>query len=240
MCVCVCNVRALNAPPSSPCAPPPFAATPLPKQPTVGEACLKYHRLPLKPWGLYLTLDDRGRVLDRLRALPRQDVALAVVTDGERILGLGDLGANGMGISEGKVALYTVAAGVDPARCLPVCLDVGTNNAALLADPEYKGLRRRRPPREEFDDFVEEVMAAFAAWRPHALVQFEDFGNANAFRLLERYRSRMCVFNDGEQQQQQQCARARERERERGPRARSGCVVVCVWGGHCRKRAQHA
>ncbi|GBF87516.1 NADP malic enzyme [Raphidocelis subcapitata] len=164
--------------------------------PTVGDACLQYHRLPIKTWGLYLTLDDRGRVLEKLRSLPQQDVHAVVMTDGERILGLGDLGANGMGISEGKIALYTVAAGLDPASCLPLCIDVGTNNASLLEDPQYKGLRRRRPARAEFDSFMAEVMGALAAWRPHVMVQFEDFGNSNAFRLLDSYRHTMCAFND--------------------------------------------
>ncbi|KAI8475520.1 MAG: hypothetical protein J3K34DRAFT_382637 [Monoraphidium minutum] len=169
---------------------------PLVYTPTVGDACQQYHRLPLETWGLYLSLEDRGRVLEKLRAWRQQDVRVAVMTDGERILGLGDLGANGMGISEGKIALYTVAAGVDPGQCMPLCIDVGTNNNALLEDPAYKGLRRRRPHRAEFDSFMAEVMGALAAWQPHVLVQFEDFGNSNAFRLLDAYRHDMCVFND--------------------------------------------
>ena len=109
--------------------------------PTVGEACQRYHVLPLETHGLYLSLADRGQVIKKLHALGRSDVRVIVITDGERILGLGDLGTNGMGISEGKITLYTAAAGVDPSHCLPVCLDLGTNNKELLADPKYPGSR---------------------------------------------------------------------------------------------------
>uniref|UniRef100_A0A7S0N8P9 Malic enzyme n=1 Tax=Chlamydomonas leiostraca TaxID=1034604 RepID=A0A7S0N8P9_9CHLO len=165
--------------------------------PTVGEACERYHELPgLITRGLYLTLEDKGHILDKLKAWPQQNVRVIVVTDGERILGLGDLGAGGMGISEGKITLYTAAAGVDPSVCLPLCLDVGTNNEKLLADPGYKGLRRRRARGAEYDAFVGELAAALTAWRPHVLLQWEDFGNTNAFRLLERYRPVLCSFND--------------------------------------------
>lgn len=112
--------------------------------PTVGEACQRYHDLPLQTYGLYIGLEDRGRVAQMLNSMGRSDVRVIVVTDGERILGLGDLGANGMGISEGKISLYTAAAGVDPEHCLPVCLDLGTNNKQLLADPKYKGSRYKQ------------------------------------------------------------------------------------------------
>ncbi|KAG2431097.1 hypothetical protein HXX76_009628 [Chlamydomonas incerta] len=163
--------------------------------PTVGAACQQYHTLGINTRGLYLRIDtDRGRVLQRLKAWPQPEVRVIVVTDGERILGLGDLGANGMGISEGKIELYTAAAGVDPSVCLPVCLDVGTNNAQLREHPDYKGLRAARPPQKEYDEFVAEFMAA--AWQPHTLVQFEDFGNKNAFRLLQQYGGTACCFND--------------------------------------------
>ncbi|KAG1659170.1 hypothetical protein FOA52_007551 [Chlamydomonas sp. UWO 241] len=165
--------------------------------PTVGEACQRYHELPLTPDGLYLRCDQHvGRMEGTLRALPQQDVRVIVVTDGERILGLGDLGANGMGISEGKITLYTAAAGVDPAVCLPVCLDMGTNNQRLLDDPSYKGVRRKRLAGAEFDAFVGEFMTAVRAVYAHCVVQFEDFGNTNAFRLLDTYRDKQCCFND--------------------------------------------
>ncbi|KAJ9532221.1 hypothetical protein QJQ45_003876 [Haematococcus lacustris] len=165
--------------------------------PTVGEACERYHTLPdLKVQGLYLTLEDKGKLLERLRSWPQTDVRVMVVTDGERILGLGDLGAGGMGISEGKITLYTAAAGLDPSQCIPVCLDVGTNNQKLLQDPSYKGLHRKRATGSEYDDFVNEFMQAVSCWQRHIIIQFEDFGNNNAFRLLERYRSQACVFND--------------------------------------------
>mmetsp|Transcript_33028 Transcript_33028/g.105215 ORF Transcript_33028/g.105215 Transcript_33028/m.105215 type:complete len:505 (-) Transcript_33028:2160-3674(-) len=164
--------------------------------PTVGEACQKYHALPIPQQGLYITADDAGSMLKKLRGWRNQGIRVVVVTDGERILGLGDLGAGGMGISEGKSLLYTVAAGVDPAHCLPMCLDVGTNNSKLLADPAYRGLRRRRVEGASYDALVAELVGALSAWRPHVLLQFEDFANHNAFRLLERYRTSHCCFND--------------------------------------------
>eukprot|EP00475_Leptophrys_vorax_P009935 TRINITY_DN1661_c0_g1_i1.p1 TRINITY_DN1661_c0_g1~~TRINITY_DN1661_c0_g1_i1.p1 ORF type:complete len:538 (-),score=36.04 TRINITY_DN1661_c0_g1_i1:183-1796(-) len=164
--------------------------------PTVGEACQKYSHLPIVTRGLYITAADRGHILEKLQAWPEKKIRVIVVTDGERILGLGDLGYGGMGISEGKILLYTVIAGVDPHQCLPICLDVGTNNEALLADPQYKGLHEKRLRGEEYDALVDELMSAVRAWRPHILLQFEDFGNTNAFRLLDRYRGLQCCFND--------------------------------------------
>uniref|UniRef100_A0A7S3E223 Malic enzyme n=2 Tax=Chloropicon laureae TaxID=464258 RepID=A0A7S3E223_9CHLO len=164
--------------------------------PTVGEACQKYSNLNVQTTGLYISLNDRGRVLEKLRQWPHQDVTTIVATDGERILGLGDLGAGGMGISEGKILLYTAAAGVAPTDCLPICLDVGTNNEQLLSDPAYIGLRQRRPTGEAYFSFIEEFVAALKQWQPHVLLQFEDFGNHTAFLLLQKYRNQVCCFND--------------------------------------------
>ena len=170
--------------------------------PTVGEACQTYHRLPIETHGVYITAEDAGRVGEALRERSparlrdSRDLEVAVVTDGERVLGLGDLGAGGMGIAEGKILLYTTCAGVDPARCLPVCLDVGTNNEALLADPGYKGLRARRVRGAAYDALVDEFMREMRRWQPRALVQFEDFGNQNAFRVLDTYRDAQPCFND--------------------------------------------
>ena len=118
------------------------------------------------------------------------------MTDGERILGLGDLGAGGMGIAEGKILLYSVCAGIRPNQCLPVCIDVGTDNKSLLEDPMYKGLSRERLRGNAYDAVVEEFMAEMRSWQPRCLVQFEDFGNTNAFRILERDRHRQPCFND--------------------------------------------
>lgn len=164
--------------------------------PTVGEACQKYHSLPVPAYGLFLRATDKGRFLDLLRAYPEQDIHVVVVTDGERILGLGDLGAGGMGISEGKSLLYTAAAGVPPHQILPVCLDVGTNHKALLEDPMYHGLKQKRPRGEEYHSLVAEFVEALQIWRPHVLLQWEDFGNHNAFDILNEYRDKICCFND--------------------------------------------
>jgi malate dehydrogenase (oxaloacetate-decarboxylating)(NADP+) len=164
--------------------------------PTVGQACQEFGHIFRKPRGLWISADDRGRVEELLGNWPHRDVRMIVVTDGERILGLGDLGVDGMGIPIGKLALYSACAGIHPALTLPVTLDVGTDNESLLADPLYMGTQRRRLRGDAYDELVDEFFEAVGKVFPRAVVQLEDFATRNAFRLLERYRVGYCAFDD--------------------------------------------
>lgn len=170
--------------------------TPIIYTPVVGAASQLYSHIYRRPRGLYISYRHRGEIKTLLSNAPHPDAAIIVVTDGERVLGLGDLGVGGMGIPVGKLSLYTLCAGIHPATTLPIFLDVGTSNQELLKDPLYIGWRHDRVRGQEYDDFIEEFIEAVIETFPDALLQWEDFARHNARRLLERYQDRLCSFND--------------------------------------------
>ncbi|RBM51636.1 NAD-dependent malic enzyme [Vibrio tarriae] len=164
--------------------------------PTVGEACQKFSQIYRRNRGLFLSFEDQDELEEILNNAPNTHVKVIVITDGERILGLGDQGIGGMGIPIGKLALYTACGGISPEHTLPIVLDVGTNNSALLSDPMYMGWRHPRISGDQYDDFVDDCLNAIRRRWPNALIQFEDFAQANAMPLLMRYQNQFCCFND--------------------------------------------
>lgn len=169
---------------------------PIVYDPTIGEACLKFGHIYRGPRGMYLSITRRGKVKDVLKNWPEKDVRFICVTDGGRILGLGDLGANGAGIPIGKLQLYTACAGVPPQYLLPMYLDAGTNNEQYLHDPLYLGMRKTRPPTGELYSFVDEFVEAVQEVFPKCCIHFEDWTGVDAVHLLQRYRNKYCVYND--------------------------------------------
>jgi len=164
--------------------------------PTVGDACVQFGHIFRRPRGMYISLNDRGNIWNILNNWPQKDVRFTVVTDGERILGLGDLGISGMGIPIGKLCLYTACAGVPPEHTLPIVLDAGTNNELLLEDPLYPGLRTRRIRGAEYEEFIGEFVNALTGVFPDICIQWEDFAGTNAIKILEHFREKVCCFND--------------------------------------------
>jgi malate dehydrogenase (oxaloacetate-decarboxylating)(NADP+) len=169
---------------------------PIVYDPTVGEACLNFHLIFQEPRGLYISQHHRGQIKKILTTRPEKDIRFVVITDGSRILGLGDLGANGMGISIGKLALYTAVGSIPPEHLLPICFDMGTNNISYLNDSLYLGLRKNRIEGDLYFSLMDELVDAINEVFPHCCMQFEDFANYKAIFLLEKYKNKICMFND--------------------------------------------